>query len=1078
MARRNYGYMATIGADTSGLQTSLAQIDSQCRGLDSSLRQVGRSIQDGMNTGADVTEAQAQQLTLLSQRADLARQRLQQLESVQNQMRNALASGQIDNNAMARYTADVQNARNAVARYEQQIQTLRNAQAQAADATNTAARAVNNSADAADNSNNKHLKLIATLGDIINIAERVGRAMVGVVSSAVDATAKNEQLIGGVETLFGEEAAEKIVANANKAFNTVGVSANNYLETVTSFSASLIQSLGGDTEQAVQLADMALTDMSDNANKMGTDLAMIQYSYQSFAKGQFQLLDNLKLGYGGTKAEMERLIADANRLNAEQGKATDYQLENYADIIRAIHDIQENMGIMGTTAAEAAGTVSGSMQAFQAALENLKAGLGTADADIEALLNNVTMNFEGMMTNMMPVIENVLLNIPEALTAVLEVADNYLPMLLESVSSTFTALMASIVDSAPDAAEAVTDVLMALINQVLDMLPDIQTAGMEILFALINGITEKLPELVPVAINTITTLVNGLVDNIDKMIEAAVMLIDTLADELINPENLEKIGESAVQIIDTLYGELKSGLPRITELFQNLCLDISDTLINTDWGGIIGNIVVRILEPFNWLNKQIRLAIDNRMAEFAQITGAEYNSVYNGDINNVPDLIEDWENSVVAVSQGMFNANQQFREYYNTGRDIIEQNNQATKQLEEQADAQATIMNGYAAAARDKALNPYDYGISNEYTSSYEPEIKENTTKLVTSTVEESKEKIKATISETFKAAYDSLRFNLAKGIIDEDTYISQLRALLESSTEYNTTLYTQYWKEVTTAEEKARQEEIKLAEQAEKEKTKALEEAEKERLKLIEEEKKARKKAAEESLKAYKDVQKEVESAADKMSDGALYEMTETTTGTKPIFSDLSVKADEIRQYAADFAKLSQMDNIPPDLLEEIRGMSFKDRKAVVAELLRMSEANRNLYFSDYSDYKAAQAEAAQVEYTNELQTAGQAVHGAVVDMLSPIIDKARSMGEDTAQAYIDGMNRKFGTSGLGNIGGVLHAAVNVTSPTVSNTANNTMVSGNTPINISIAGTNVIKTTLDKLIGMNRLTSGNNLGV
>lgn len=256
-----------------------------------------------------------------------------------------------------------------------------------------------------DSASGKGKKLANVLGKGLGVAAKVGAAAVSAAATAVgylikegtSAYSEYEQLVGGVKTLFGTEATsvqeyaasvgkstsdvlgeydqllaaqQTVFANADQAYKTAGLSANEYMETVTGFSAALISSLGGDTVAAANMADMAITDMSDNANKMGSDMTSIQNAYQGFAKQNYTMLDNLKLGYGGTKEEMQRLIDDANALNAAQGNLTEYSIDSYADIVSAIHDVQTEMGITGTTAKEASSTVQGSVNSAKAASFN------------------------------------------------------------------------------------------------------------------------------------------------------------------------------------------------------------------------------------------------------------------------------------------------------------------------------------------------------------------------------------------------------------------------------------------------------------------------------------------------------------------------------------------------------------------------------------------------------------------------------------------------------------------------------------------------------------------------------------
>lgn len=238
----------------------------------------------------------------------------------------------------------------------------------------------------------------------------VGTAAAAVGKSAFDAYASYQQLVGGVETLF-KASAKDLMAYADNAYKTAGMSANKYMELSTSFAASLNQSLGGDTKKAVEYANTAITDMSDNANKMGTSIESLQWAYQGFSKQNYTMLDNLKLGYGGTKAEMERLIEDANRVKEANGEMGDLSIESFADVTEAIHIMQTEMGITGTTAKEASGTVEGSLNSLSAAWENWLTGLGNPDADMSKLTNELVDAVGVAAENCIPAIQRIAVNL-------------------------------------------------------------------------------------------------------------------------------------------------------------------------------------------------------------------------------------------------------------------------------------------------------------------------------------------------------------------------------------------------------------------------------------------------------------------------------------------------------------------------------------------------------------------------------------------------------------------------------------------------------------------------------------------
>ena len=290
------------------------------------------------------------------------------------------------------------------------------------------------------------------------VAVAAGAAAVKLGKEVISAYADYEQLVGGVDTLFGE-ASQSVQGYAENAFKTAGMSANEYMETVTGFSASLIQSLGGDTAKAAQVADMAITDMADNANKMGTDIASIQNAYQGFAKQNYTMLDNLKLGYGGTKSEMERLLADAEKISGIK-----YDLSSFSDLTEAIHVIQTEMGITGTTALEATETITGSMAGMQSAIGNLMAGLGNANADVGLLIGNVVEAFQNVVKNIVPVIENIVRALPPALDGILQAIGDLLPTLLATVVDLFTQVLTTILTLLPELIPAAVDAVMTIVG--------------------------------------------------------------------------------------------------------------------------------------------------------------------------------------------------------------------------------------------------------------------------------------------------------------------------------------------------------------------------------------------------------------------------------------------------------------------------------------------------------------------------------------------------------------------------------------------------------------------------------------
>lgn len=406
----------------------------------------------------------------------------------------------------------------------------------------------------------------------------VASAFAGLVTASVNARGEIEQQIGGVETLF-KDSADKVIKNANNAFKTAGMSANEYMQNVTSFSASLLQSVAGDTNKAADIADMAMTDMSDNANKMGTSMESITNAYQGFAKQNYTMLDNLKLGYGGTKTEMERLLADAQKITGIK-----YDINNLSDVYEAIHVIQGELGITGTTAKEASETLQGSFSAMKASWNNFLSGAG----DLSQVVNTTTdvvKNVVRIVNEAIPnIIESITSSLPELLQLGNDILNNiingiitHLPILMESAGQILNSLAQGIINVLPQLIPIALQVIQQLITGLLNYLPQIMLMGMEIILQLILGIGQMLPELIPQAVNAVITLVEGFLDNIDLLVDAGIQLIIGLAEGLINalPTLIEKIPV----IIEKLINAIVRNLPKIVEAGIKLIVMLAKGLI-------------------------------------------------------------------------------------------------------------------------------------------------------------------------------------------------------------------------------------------------------------------------------------------------------------------------------------------------------------------------------------------------------------------------------------------------------------------------------------------------------------------
>lgn len=458
-------------------------------------------------------------------------------------------------------------------------------------------------------------KVLGKIGSAVNTAVKASAAAVGAASAGVaalgtaciNAYADYEQLAGGVETLF-KDSAETIHSFADNAYKTAGLSANEYMETVTSFSASLLQSLDGDTDKAAAAANLAITDMADNANKMGTAMESIQYAYQGFAKQNYTMLDNLKLGYGGTKEEMQRLLADAEKLSGVK-----YDLSSYADVVEAIHVIQTEMGITGTTAKEASTTIQGSVAGMKAAWANLMVGMADDTQDFDLLLSNFIESIGTVADNLLPRIGIVIEGMgklvaglaPEIASALPTLTNELLPNLVELGVQSISALVQGIQENGDSLAAGALSIVGTLAEGIAELLPMVADTAASLAVSLADGLTESLPNIIPIAIETISTLVENLTENANTVIEAGIQIILALGEGLIAA--LPQLIETVPQIVINIANVINENAPRLIKTALYLIGQLAIGLIKAI-PTLIANIpqiihaIVEAFMAFQWLN--------------------------------------------------------------------------------------------------------------------------------------------------------------------------------------------------------------------------------------------------------------------------------------------------------------------------------------------------------------------------------------------------------------------------------------------------------------------------------------------
>lgn len=552
-----------------------------------------------------------------------------------------------------------------------------------------------------------------------------------------------QQSIGGIETLY-KESADTMLKYANEAYKTTGLSANDYMQNVTGFTASLLQGLGGDTAKAAEISNMAMIDMADNANKMGTDMSAIQSAYQGFAKQNYTMLDNLKLGYGGTKTEMERLLKDAQAISGIK-----YDISNLADVYSAIHVIQENLDITGTTAKEAASTFTGSLNAMKAATTNLLANMSLGESLAEPIqaLGETVSTF--LLGNFIPMLSNVFKSIPSLITGFVSAAK---PAILSAFSGLFesitgtpltdftsnigkafsivttllgntlgdkipelaknaTEMLTSFIDgfssnadmimeggmkiveglsegiskAVPIIMEAIPKVLQGLLTIIMNLAPKLLQAGMTLIRSLSNGIVSSLPELLSNVLPQLLQFTETLRENFGNFVDAGLELITSLAQGLI--AGLPSLIMYVPQIITNIAGLINDNMPKILETGWNIILALGQGIINSipliiqNMGSIVESIV-SVIQAINWLSLGSKI-ID--------LIGQGLNALFH-----IPgNIMKNLANSVATTFQNGFS-------WSELGRNII---NGIINGIKNGASALADAAKNAAKAAFDAAKN-------------------------------------------------------------------------------------------------------------------------------------------------------------------------------------------------------------------------------------------------------------------------------------------------------------------------------------------------------------------------------------
>lgn len=473
-------------------------------------------------------------------------------------------------------------------------------------------------------------------------ASGIGAALGAGLAKSIKTGANLEQAIGGIETLF-KDSADEMIKNADNAFKTAGISANQYMEQATSFSASLLQSLDGDTQKASKAADQAIIDMSDNANKMGTNIRDIQNAYQGFAKQNYTMLDNLKLGYGGTKTEMERLLADAEKISGQE-----YDINNLSDVYEAIHVIQEEMDITGTTSKEAASTLSGSFSSMKAAAENFLGDLALGRNVGPAMVDLAESAGTFLFDNLLPAIGRVFASLPQAISALIQTG---LPKFMASGSEMVTGLVSGIQTAGPQLAKRIPELVQQGMDAISQNLPNIMAKGRDMIGGLVQGITSNLPAFIDAVSNIASKIPDFLKQNQPKIAAEGGKLIGQLAAGLI--KNLPKIIVAVAKLGLTIISTILKNIPTMLKTGKTLVFNFAKGLGGAALAAVKSaakKIVTGLISPISTIGGKIKGYVD-KVKSLMSFSGlaSKVRGIWNSVKSAITGPIESAKNTVSRI---------------------------------------------------------------------------------------------------------------------------------------------------------------------------------------------------------------------------------------------------------------------------------------------------------------------------------------------------------------------------------------------------------------------------------------------
>lgn len=1082
---KKFGFTAEISADYSALNEALKDINSASQKLNSELREINRELKLDPE---DVTLA-AQKMDVMKQSAEQAEKKLQELTKQQEAMNAALEAGKISDSYYREYQREIEKCNRTIKEYRQANEQAANAVDDNAAAANDASRSVGGFGDT--------VKAIITSKAIIGLAEgakAAAEALIDLGKSSVESYGELEQNLGGADAVFGQYS-ESIKKTAEDAYKTMGTSQSEYLATANKMGA-LFQGSGVEQQKSLELTEKAMQRATDMASVMGIETSAALEAVTGAAKGNYTMMDNLGVAMNATTLKAYTLskgldVAWDSASNAQKAEiAMQYFFENTEQYA-------------GNFEREARETVSGSIGLLTASVESLMAGLGNSEADIVNLTQNVIDAFGSVKDNVMPVLQAVSDALPQVAQELVEAIPEVIPEVAGMAEEIIAALGEGLEAQLPNITDMAVELLTAFAQKLTEALPAIADGAVLIVTTLADGIGEALPDLVPAAVEAVVKIAESLLDNMDVILDAALKIIEGLTEGLFRalPGLLQEaptiIAKLVTALTDAAY-EIIIGVP------EAIVNGIVDGLGGYDWTGgadkAIGNLKAALdkaAEKWNiseiWADKivaddgyevlgsqdeadaRLQAALDELEAKNGELTGAYKELADELDASSA-EASESISESGEQVADAMAGASDA------TSQAADESADQVTSKMDTLKAELKTLEHEYKThkiseeeywKGRKSLLEEYKDDDNEEWHALYDKVTEHydklaETEKKAREQAEKKQKEEKKTQTSEAKKDFDDLLKQLTDEEITREEFNKKYEEMTADLAQKEIDISKYASDKIADYDRKIRKENMTAWEKSSKEISDKIT------------------KNYENVTKAYEAARKKIISSA-KLIDETV---TDTSGNKRYILSDFEKQRKELKKYREDLEKLRKT-GISDDLMEQVMSLSYDsgERQGYISELLKMGESQRKKYYKDVDAYLAEASEAAKGEVADDLAEADKQAKEGIEKIYGDMPENAYEKGVETAQAYIDGINKTMASAGSLRTMTADYTASSQTAAAVAassgaagsqgaqaagtaavSSGGTNLYSGNMQITINVAGKQAIKCTLDELIRKGKL--------